>query len=193
MTDDAKRLWRTGDEDAGREMPDAELLAMVKRRSARLERQVRRRDLLEIVAAGVVCVLFTPLLFDASWVTRAGVILFVLGSALILVRLHRARRGAPDPTAPLGRALRTERARVDAQIRLLESVLWWYIAPLALGVVLVFVGSEGLSWTSLTYTAVVLAGGVWIHRLNRRAARVELAPHREDLDRLLARLEDETS
>lgn len=193
MSDDVTRLWQTPEEDSRDEWPDDVVLMRVRGRAAELDRTIQRRDRLEILAAALASVLFMPLLFDASWVTRAGVVLFLLGSALILVKLRRARREPPDPAAPLGEVLRAERERLHAQIRLLDSVLWWYIAPLGLGVILVFVGSAGLSWASLVYTAVVVALGAWIRALNRDAARRELAPRRDALDRLLVELEGDAS
>ncbi len=193
MSDEARRIWQAPDEGSHGDVTGDVVLSRVRRRAAELDRTLRRRDRLESVAAVVLCALFVPLLFGASWVTRAGVVLFLLGSALILVKLRRARREPPDPAAPLGEVLRAERERLHAQIRLLDSVLWWYIAPLGLGVILVFVGSAGLSWASLVYTAVVVALGAWIRALNRDAARRELAPRRDALDRLLVELEGDAS
>lgn len=191
MSDDVTRLWQTPEEDSRDEWPDDVVLMRVRGRAAELDRTIQRRDRLEILAAALASVLFMPLLFDASWVTRAGVVLFLVGAGLVVVKLRRARRNPPDPAAPLGQVLRLERDRIDQQVRMLESALWWYITPLCLGVILIFVGSTGLSWASLAYTAAVAALGIWIWKLNRNAARRELAPQRDELDRLLEQLEDD--
>ncbi len=190
--DEARQLWAAGGrETGGTHMSDAEVLALVLRRSSQLGRLIRRRDLRETIAAAVGLLLLAPLLVWGPWLTRVGVLVIALGCALIVVRLGRARR-LPEarPEWPLAQALRAERARVGAQIRLLETVLWWYIAPLALGPVLIAFGVSGASRFTLGYavfTALLAAG---IYRLNRRALRMALRPRQAELDQLLARLEN---
>ena len=51
---------------------------------------------------------------------------------------------------------RIELDRLDRQIQLLRSVLWWYIAPCILGVNIMFVGMAGLGIDSLVYFIVTL-------------------------------------
>lgn len=190
--DETRKLWAGGGrERGGTHMSDAEVLALVLRRSSQLGRLIRRRDLRETIAAGVGLLLLTPVLVWGPWLARAGVLVVAAGCALIVVRLGRAR-GLPEPRPewPLAQALRAERARVGAQIRLLETVLWWYIAPLAVGSVLIAFGVSGASRFTLGYalfTAVLAAG---IYGLNRRAIRTALRPRQAELDGLLARLEN---
>lgn len=188
--DDAKRLLAQADADA-RSMPaatDAEILAMLKAEAARFDRTIRRRDRIETIAAVFVALVFLPQLWWGSWLTRLGVVLFVAGSVLTYVRLSGARRDAPSPdmTAPVVEMIRGRLDSVDAQIRLLESVFWWYLAPLGLGVILIFAGGVGASLAALVYTAVVVAAVFVIYRLNQRAVRLHLQPLRDELVTLLA-------
>lgn len=105
--------------------------------------------------------------------------------------LHRTRtRHASHPAgSSLAEKLYAERAKVNAQIGLLENILWWYIAPLAVGVVLVVLGLSGWTGFTLGYTASVgvLSGG--IYWLNQRAVRRELKPRQRELTRLLRQME----
>lgn len=188
--DDAKRLLAQVDAEGG-SMPaatDAEILAMLKADSARFDRMIRRRDRIETIAAVLVALVFLPQLWWGSWLTRLGVVLFVAGSVLTYVRLRGARRDAPSPdmTAPVVEMIRGRLDSVDAQIRLLESVFWWYLAPLGLGVILIFAGGVGASLATLVYTAVVVAAVMVIYRLNQRAVRLHLQPLRDELVTLLA-------
>jgi hypothetical protein len=82
---------------------------------------------------------------------------------------------------------------VDTQIRLLENVLWWYIAPMAVGLGLVVLGDDGLSWFTLGYGAAVAVFCAVVYVLNQRTVRRSLRPRREKWTRLLRRLEAASS
>jgi len=189
--DDARQAWASGGRERGPRMSDAELLRLVLGRSAALQRVVGRRDRREAIGALVGLVLLSPLLVRGPWLARAGVLLVAVGCALIVLMLRRARRlPAPRPEWPVAEVLRAERARVQAQIRLLETVLWWYIAPLALGALLVVAGERGASWFTYGYGLFTAAFSAAIYLLNRSAVRRDLRPRRTELDRMLAQLEN---
>lgn len=78
-----------------------------------------------------------------------------------------------------------ECAKIDAQIRLLSSVLWWYIAPLLAGLLLMTVGDNGWSVFTFVYGTVVIAGAAAIYVMNQRAVERDLRPRRETLTQLL--------
>ncbi len=189
---ESRAAWAAGGrEPEGRRMSDAELLALVLDRSAAFERTIRRRDWREMAAAGVAIVLLSPVLVVGPWLARVGVLLVIAGSALIAGMLTRARRlAAPGPDCALAEALRAERRRVHAQARLLETVLFWYIAPLAVGCVLVVAGLAGRSWATLGYAVVVALLSAGIYALNHAVVARELRPREAELDRMIADLED---
>jgi hypothetical protein len=192
MLDDAKRWWWSPEERSGPELSDEEILALVAEKARVLDRTVRARDRRETLAAAVVVVLFAPLLLAPCWLGRAGAALVLAGCAITVVRLWRTRRrhAVAHAGLPLAEVLRAERAKVEAQARLLESVLWWYIAPFALGAVMVVACREGSRWFTVGYAAFVaaLSWGIW--HLNQRAVRDELRPRGEELTRLLRQMED---
>lgn len=175
-------------------MPDRELLGFVKERSKAFDDAIRKRDRRETIAAAMVFLFFLSFVFvaDPSWLTQVGVGLVLAGSALSVWMLRRARRRPMDASAalPLAEVLRSEREKVERQIRLLRNVLWWYIGPLAIGVVLVVVGTDGLSWYTVGYTVLVAVVSAVIYRLNQREVQRELLPRRQELTRLLHELEE---
>ncbi|GJG85227.1 hypothetical protein tb265_04080 [Gemmatimonadetes bacterium T265] len=172
---------------------DERILALVRSDARRLDRQIRRRDWGEVGGAAIAALLIAPAVLRGAPLARLGALVILVSLASIVWRLYRARRvdgaDAADATLPVAAALRAERRRVDAQIALLRSVLWWYVAPLAAGAVLMVAGDRGASWVTLAYvvTAVLFSWGVVA--LNARAVRRALVPKRDELTELLAQLE----
>jgi len=100
----------------------------------------------------------------------------------MLADLVRHKRQPPEPGEPLRQRVESSLAQVERQIWLLRNVLWWYLLPLAL-TILVFVGQ--VAWklrfggwqTALALSGIVLLVVVafaGIHRMNQDAVRSEL-------------------
>ena len=192
--DEYRDVWQQEAED-GDELAGEELLSEVKERSQAFDRKIRRRDGLEIAAAVAVALLFGyEAVTAASWLARAGAGIIVAGAGLVVWRLRRARRngGARLAGRPVAERLRAELEKVDAQIELLESVLWWYLGPPTAGAVLFVVGTGGgLDAVTLIAIALILAVGAVVWWLNQRAVRRDLRPRRRELAELLERIESD--
>lgn len=199
--DDAKDLW-TSDHNSdsppmsAHSLSDDELLHTVKEQARSFDKRIWRRDLLESIAALAVFLFFSWTLLQApSWWGRAGALIVMAGSAFVFWRLRRARTRYDAPTSdrPVAEVLRTERAKVEEQIQLLDNILWWYLSPLVLGVLLIIVGSNGWSWGTLLQTGAVLLIAAAIYVLNQRGRRCTFEPRREKLTRLLEQVKETES
>jgi len=176
-------------------LTDEEILALVETRSQRFQRQIRFRDWRELIAGSVAAVMIAPAVLRGPLVARAGALIILAGVGLVAFRLFAARRltppGGVDPALPVVNALHVELDRVEAQISLLTSVAWWYVAPLLGGSVLLTAGSRGFAgWPyTLGYTAFAALLGWGIIALNHRAVRRTLQPKRKEIMSLLAQIE----
>jgi hypothetical protein len=188
--DDARRDWNAQTIGAEARMPEEEMLATVRRESSAFDRAIRRRDRRELIVAIVVMVLFLPLLATGPWLARAGVLVVLGAFALIFTKLGAARRleTAERVDLSLAELLEGERTKVEGQIRLLESVVYWYIIPPTVGAILIVAGLDGLSWFTGAYAMFALVVAVVIHRLNQRAVSHDLRPRRAELERLIHEL-----
>lgn len=187
--EDEMQHLRMHEETSDDRRSDAEILAFVKTRSEEFDRSIRRRDRRELIAGAFVFAFFSIVLVSASWLTRAGAAIVLGGCISTYVMLRRAKDAQPTAGLPLTEVLRSERAKVDAQIHLLRRILWWYVAPFAVGPVLVFVGIAGFGIASTVYTVLAMILGAVIHRMNQQAVRSHLIPRRDELDRLLRQVE----
>ncbi len=186
--DDAREVWKN--ESNAATMSDDQILTIVRKRSRDLDRKLLWRDLREGLGGLVLAALIAPGLIRGPWLTRAGTLVAVAGVLVVVTMLVRARHSVPpSDDSSLIETLRVETAKLDAQIRLLETVLWWYIAPLTLGPVLMVAGEHGASWFTSIY--ILLAAGLaWgIYALNQRPVQRYLRPRRTDFQRLLDALD----
>jgi hypothetical protein len=192
ILDDAKDAWQAAGPSGEASVPDERLLQRVKEEAEAFDARIRRRDRREMIAGAIVFLFFATMLLDPSWLVRLGALIVMGSSVLIGGVLYRARTAGRTPVSdrPLAEAVRAEREKVDTQIRLLETVLWWYLAPMMGGLALVVLGNEGLSWYTLAYGGGVgvFCGVVYV--LNQRTVRRSLRPRREKWTRLLRRLEE---
>lgn len=187
--DNAKEVWAQVKNPHAR--PASESLGQVRSQAAELERAIRIRDRIEIGVAIAMFPVFGALaVFASNQLSQLGAAVVAFGCLLIPVRLRLAREPlSTDPTQPLALALAQELTRVKAQQRLLESVLWWYLAPLGVGVIL-FLAGAFQQWIPRVLCAVVVVvsyGYLW--RLNRNASRIQLAPRARELEQWLTSLE----
>lgn len=189
--EDYRDVWQ--EQGDGPPDPDEEeLVDRVRERFEAFERRIRRRDRLETITGLAVVAFFGYSLAAASsWVAKAGAAIVIAAAGFIVQRLRRARNRdeRPEPGAPVTEHLRAARDQVATQIELLESVLWWYLAPLAAGGVLYVVGlGTGMLATLITLgTIAAVCGVIWW--LNQRAVRRELRPRHEQLTRMIRELE----
>jgi hypothetical protein len=181
--------WRDQGVRADRD-PDREL-ANVKERAMKLERQIRLRDRLEAGAAMVALPAFIWAAIETPYpISRTGALLIAVACIVIPIRLRLARRPPPDPAAPIATSLRAELVRVRAQEQLLKTVGWWYVGPLAVGLLLLVNGAGAPGWFEIGFSGGATAFLIAVYRANRRVVDQKLVPQANQLESWIASLED---
>jgi len=170
-----------------------DLLNVVQHRCTGMERTIHGRDVREILAAVFVVGAFASMwpIYRSSPVAILGVTLICLGAALIIYVLLSARK--PEPLSFDASVLdftRNRLAWLDGQIRLLRTVVWWYVAPLCTGLLLLHWGINRGAWLVFGLQAlIVIAVAAGVVVLNQWAVRHSLQPVRDELARLIEALE----
>jgi hypothetical protein len=115
-----------------------------------------------------------------------------LSCVFIPLRLARAQSLFParDSDLPLKAFLRAERVAFERQRLLLSTVRWWYIAPITVGVLGLFIGIRGFHWHSLAYAVLVFLIDFGIERANQTALRENIDPAIRTLDEQIRQLEE---
>jgi hypothetical protein len=171
--DDAhlQALWQSQSRDG-----NAISLDQIRQKSRRLERLVSRRNRLEYVAAVVVVVSFSWIMWvEPSGTVRTGAGLLIAAMVFMAYRLHTRGTATSFPSdLGLRSALEFHCIQLKRQVDLLRSVWWWYLLPMVPGFVVLDIGmalehpERTLRIVASGVLAVLLALG--IYELNRRAA-----------------------
>jgi hypothetical protein len=198
-SDDYKQVWQT----QSRLTIDTELLVNeVRRNQQQFTTMLFWRDVREVG----ICVLLVLLWFYVgaklalpwTWYLIVPALLWVGG--YMLADRFRHKRQPLDPAEPLQHRVKNSLAQIEQQIRLLRSVHWWCLLPMA-PPLLAFqihvtwqIHDRLAHWwmflaSHVAIVAIVFAGVYW---LNQQAIRRSLEPRRQELQKLLQSLEDET-
>lgn len=165
--DELERLseaWREQTVDAARFDPVA-----LRARDTAFDRQLRRRNRIELGAAAFVALAFGAIAVVAEpWPQRVGAALVVAGAASVAVTLHR--RGTPRPLADLP-TLAWRRDTLRQQRDLLRSVASWYLGPLVPGLALML---SSRPWWVWLLSAATFGGIWWINQVAARRLEQQL-------------------
>jgi hypothetical protein len=164
---------------------DADLLLQEVRRNQRsFQAAIFWRDFREVVAAVFVVIFF--ILRGRDWthhllaVAGAGVGIFILVDRL-RQRLHR-----PSQDENLKIFVEQSLQQWKHQIWLLKNVIWWYLLPITLPLLISFsVGASNVPQAARQCSFTLLLMG-FIYWLNRNVVKKYLIPRSLELEKLLA-------
>jgi CubicO group peptidase (beta-lactamase class C family) len=183
---------------------DADLLSKEVQRSHRDFRStIFWRDVREVGVSLLLIPIWFVLGFTISlpwtWYLTVPALIWVAGFLLVDRRRHPQRPS--EPGEPLLHYVKESLTQLEHQIWLLRNVFWWYLLPPSISIMAFFVHvawqSSDVWWEFLVVVGFlglflfVIYGAVY--RLNQSAVREQLEPRRQDLLKLVASLEDETS
>ena len=196
--EDLQKAWKTQDAGARVTIDSALLLKEVRRNQYYFWMTIFWRDVREVGVAAFMTWLFW------HWAARdrlwAGYVLslgcFCVG-AFMLVDRWIQRKKRPAANDPLRSCIEASLIQVKHQIWLLRNIFWWYLLPVLVGMV-VFVGSLAWEWRQWRPGFSFIAGFAlfcglffWgVYWLNRFVARKYLDPRRQELETLLAGLDE---
>lgn len=179
MNNDLQSLWQS--------MPTPIVTLTVdemRTRASTFERKIKRRNMIEYVAAAFVIVMFgwyaaLPIAPAPLWPIANIAIIF--GTLVVVWNLHRVGRASATPaSAEFGALLDFHRAELVRQRDALRTVWLWYLMPFVPGMVLWFAAlwfatpeaQQTASWGMglLTSAAVSVATFVFIIALNLAGA-----------------------
>ncbi len=195
--DELQSEWQAHNHEMPLNLTTERLLNEVRRNHRSLETTLFWRDAREIVVAVILTAIFVYLgQQGGSWsyyVVAVGC--FWVGAFMLLDRWFQKRHRSSND-ASLRSSIQASLIQVNHQIWLLKNIFWWYLLPIAIGMVAVIGDemwkkrAEGLvsymgQAAYIVFCFLLFYGGYW---LNQRAVEKELEPRRKELQTLLASL-----
>jgi hypothetical protein len=201
--EDLQKAWQR--QDAGAKLTlDADLLLKEVRRN---QQQFRATIFLRDVREVGVCILMA--VFFLVWgIRRQWWSLYLLSfccffvGAFFLVDRRLQRGKQPVTNDPLQACVQNSLLQVNHQIWLLKNVFWWYLLPIIIGLG-AFTAQTLAQWPGRRLSDMLEMGAIsvltygftygFVYWLNQRAVRVQLAPRRQELEALLASLNEKST
>ena len=198
--DEVRRIWReeaTGDFGRTR----VAYLSAATERVAKLDAEARRNWWMGTVGAIVpapACIFVVTVAISRGYLVMAlGGVILAISIVIWAIEWRKLRGAAPDPTLPVSAAVEAQVARLLIWERYMDTLGWRFLAPFVVGYLVIMAGmSVTLAGDPvslgprvlLSILAIVLSAFVAFY--NRRRARIEGRPLREDLQSWLADLKD---
>jgi hypothetical protein len=185
--DELKKLWQEqplSDPD----LSAAALNSAMQNKTSQLRRSLAARDFRELLACAVVIIVFGFYVYrERTPIVRLGWLMVIGSTVFIAWKLVHARRSTPPapPGATLVQSLRAELSSVRAQSRLLGSVLWWYLLPPGIGLLVATWGMPIHFLAKIPATLFYVGVFAFIYWLNQRAVSKQLLPLEAQLQSLL--------
>lgn len=197
---DWEMIWKRQELPQGADAEIETLRQTFEAKSRKLARGVLVRNVSETAAGLLVSAVFAYAGFRMKrhgWPLGIAVALVLGVTGVFVAEMVRARRRQLGAEAPLLVKLEAEIAEIRRQRRLLLTLRVWYLAPLAVAmviVVLTVMWNDPMSalllkepfvlfaLTAYGVFCVLLFWAVWV--MNRRAVRKQLDPRLEELEKL---------
>ena len=194
--DDLKQDWQQAIETESTPDNLTEVIDMIEQQTTKIDKEIKRRDFLEIgIAVFLIPVWIWGWLNSASTMQSIGYVIAIAACVYIPYRLISAKKVDAKKSASVKDFFVQEKQKIQQQKQMLESVVWWYIAPLTVAIFLITLGakvneqgipqiSSGMYW----YYASVGLLMVGVYFLNKRAAKNKFAPLLKNIEQRLAEM-----
>ena len=188
-------LWQSDDGGTHFVVSGDDLHESVRRSAEKQERQLKRRDWLEL-SIGMLCgvffaanaLIFLPAMMGTPWYSQWDWLLLAVGcfwvSGAFVRERREAARFAPQVDDDIRTTLQRQSESLRHQIGLLNRVAWWYVMPIALPLGIVTLRSFPSDW-KLSYGITVFLFMAFIIVLNKWYAKRTLTPQLEANEQLL--------
>jgi hypothetical protein len=184
MLDDLKAGWDSEMKKPVKHEQLATVLEILQRETCKLDKSIKRRDILEVsIALLLIPVWSWKLVYSVSLMQSVGLWVAILACLFIPYKLIKAKKVNVQKNDSILSFLLIEKVKLENQKKLLESVALWYILPLMVAIILITAGAtvDSLGIPQLTlqlkiYYSFCALLSVGVYLLNKRAAKKRFKP-----------------
>lgn len=196
------RIWQSSPEHEQVKFEKSKLMLEVQRRLNSFKKGVVIRDWMEIGTGIIMIPIFAFQVFNQpNLLAKFGALWIVGYIVFVIYKLRKAKKSEPLPKASYIDYLKESKVYLETQLRLIDSVLSWYILPGLIGVLIMHIGILDLfnkSWETILNTPMFWVGliaistvGLLAYFLNKWTVKKEYKPRLEKVNELLRLLQEE--
>jgi len=187
-----KKIWQDTPHTENVQFNNQQILNDMNTSIQKLDRSIKWRNVREIAAAIFVIVFFAVQFFRfENDLAKLGAALVVPAALFVIYKLLEVRRSqkSVDVSTNIKEQLTDTRNYLKREQQLLKDILYWYILPLMIPVVIMSIGLDGFSVSNLVYLFTVFLFSVFVYWLNQRGAQ-QFDPYIEQVEEAIQQLEE---
>ena len=195
MEDELIKIWQSSPNQEKIKFEKSKLIIEVQSSLDRIQRSWKYMIIRETIAAIIAIPAFLFITYNVPYtISKIGSIWIVLAVIYILIRLKSAKKHKPtDLTETYIDYLYKTKDYLNAQKKLLDTVLYWYVLPVFPGYVLILLGFIHIPEKRKIIIIAALAFvvmAILAYILNKRGVRKEFDPRLKKIDELIQVLEE---
>ncbi len=184
------KIWQSSTEAERLKFKKSRLMIDLQSSSDRLHKSIKYRDLTEIITAIVMILIFGYITYTVPLIiSKIAAILIILWLIYVIFRLRSSKKHKPSAlTENYLDYLYKTKEYLHIQKKLLGSVLYWYILPPFIGIIVFLSGLWTIPEThnTIILTAIGAVGyGFFTYLLNKRKIKKEITPRLRKVDDLI--------
>lgn len=196
--DDLKQGWNEAVTSQTSTDDLTEIITKLEKQTTKMDKEIIRRVVLEISIAILLIPFWIYGLFNTVGTMQTmGFITAIMSCIYIPYKLLKAKKVTAVKSSSIKDFLIREKQKLQQQKQLLESIVWWYIAPLTLSIILITLGATATDSSMFHindflqryyFFLTLLVVGVYF--LNKRAAKKKFVPLLENIEQRLIELDN---
>ncbi len=184
------KIWQSSTEVERVKFKKSRLMIDLQSSFDRLHKSIKYRDLIEIITAIIMILIFGYITYTVPFIiSKIAAILIILWLIYVIFRLKSSKKYKPSAfTESYLDYLYKTKEYLHIQKKLLDSVLYWYILPPFIGIIIFLSGIWIIPEThnTIIITAVGAVGyGIFTYLLNKRKVKKEIIPRLRKMDGLI--------
>ena len=192
MEDELIKIWQSSPNKERIKFEKSKLMIDVQSSLDRFHRTIKYRDLMETIPGIIIIPIFVYIAYTIPFtLSKIGAIWIILSIIYIIIRLQKAKKIRPSSFTETYRDyLIKTKEYLFIQKKLLDTVIYWYFSPIAIGIVLFSIGAINNIKDLLVNLGGLIVSGIIVYILNKRAIKKQITPRLKKIDELLKVMEE---
>ena len=187
---DFKAIWQAGNNKDFVKFKPEQISKEIISKLDNFNKAVKRNAYTEIVVSIMLIPVFSYLAIEIPFMlSKIGAIIITLSMILIIYKMLQSQQKENEKfDLPIQSFLLNRKQLLLNQIKLIDNVLYWYILPPGIGVLLFVIGASASLFSLIISLVLSVLVYVFIYIINKRAVKKRFKPLLEELENCINEL-----